>query len=166
MPTTTKTVSSANLARFKQKCDETYAKIGEGGGSGPEIPTPTTSDNGKVLGVSNGAYALQAASGGGGTQLYIHYITITDENTDVHFSIINYSQEDFTYYTLRDTLQGANIPASGRYYTSEENYASPITYLSAVASITAFYYGITDGKIHFYDYTKSTTNIRDDVKPI
>ena len=32
MPTTTKTVSSDNLARFKQKCDETYAKIGEGGG--------------------------------------------------------------------------------------------------------------------------------------
>ena len=58
MPTTTKTVSSDNLARFKQKCDETYAKIGEGGGSGPEIPTPTTADNGKVLGVANGAYSL------------------------------------------------------------------------------------------------------------
>lgn len=145
-PTTTKTVSSDNLARFKQKCDETYAAIGNiptvstelvnlgtlstsgtlttdqvtqigtttigvtarasvngvtrfyervnisgttatlvsadddalhvltvnlstraytlsdvalgGGGSGPDIPTPTTADNGKVLGVSNGAYAL------------------------------------------------------------------------------------------------------------
>ena len=43
----------------------------------PEIPTPTTSDNGKVLGVANGAYALQAASGGGGTQLYKHTITIS-----------------------------------------------------------------------------------------
>ena len=141
-----KTVSSDNLARFKQKCDETYAAIGNiptvstelvnlgtlstsgtltadqatqigtttvgvtarasvnsvtrfyervnisgttamlisadddalhvltvnlstraytlsdvalgGGGSGPEIPTPTTSDNGKVLGVINGAYSL------------------------------------------------------------------------------------------------------------
>lgn len=29
---TVKKVSSDNLARFKQKCDETYAKIGEGGG--------------------------------------------------------------------------------------------------------------------------------------
>lgn len=56
--TTVKTVSSDNLARFKQKCDETYAKIGEGGGSDVEIPTPTTSDNGKVLGVINGAYSL------------------------------------------------------------------------------------------------------------
>lgn len=140
-----KTVSSDNLARFKQKCDETYAAIGNiptvstelvnlgtlsasgtlttdqvtqigtttvgvtarasvnsvtrfyervnisgttatlvsadddalhvltvnlstraytlsdvalGGGGGPEIPTPTTSDNGKVLGVINGAYSL------------------------------------------------------------------------------------------------------------
>ena len=58
MPDTVKTVSSDNLARFKQKCDETYAKIGEGGGSDVEIPTPTTSDNGKVLGVINGAYSL------------------------------------------------------------------------------------------------------------
>lgn len=143
--TTTKTVSSDNLARFKQKCDETYAAIGNiptvstelvnlgtlstsgtlttdqvtqigtttigvtvrasvngatrfyervnisgttavlvsadddalhvltvnlstraytlndvalGGGGGPDIPTPTTSDNGKVLGVINGAYSL------------------------------------------------------------------------------------------------------------
>lgn len=35
MPTTTKTVSSDNLARFKQKCDETYAAIGN-------IPTVST----------------------------------------------------------------------------------------------------------------------------
>lgn len=34
-------------------------------GASPDIPTPTTADNGKVLGVANGAYALQEASGGG-----------------------------------------------------------------------------------------------------
>ena len=32
-----------------------------------EVPTPTTADNGKVLGVTNGAYALQEAGGGGAT---------------------------------------------------------------------------------------------------
>lgn len=48
-------------------------------GTGPDIPTPTTADNGKVLGVTNGAYALQEASGGGGTQLYLHRIQ-TDED--------------------------------------------------------------------------------------
>lgn len=145
VPTTTKSVSNKNLTKFKQKCDETYAAIGNiptvstelvnlgtlstsgtlttdqvtqigtttvgvtarasvnsvtrfyervnisgttatlvsadddalhvltvnlstraytlsdvelGGGSGPDIPTPTTSDNGKVLGVINGAYSL------------------------------------------------------------------------------------------------------------
>ena len=41
-----------------------------------EVPTPTTADNGKVLGVTNGAYALQEASGGGGTQLYEHSVYI------------------------------------------------------------------------------------------
>ena len=44
-----------------------------------EVPTPTTADNGKVLGVTNGEYALQEASGGGGTQLYLHVIR-TDED--------------------------------------------------------------------------------------
>lgn len=60
-----KTVSSDNLARFKQKCDETYAGKDEIPNV-PAIPAPTTSDNGKVLGVANGAYELQEASGGGG----------------------------------------------------------------------------------------------------
>lgn len=207
MPDTVKTVSSDNLARFKQKCDETYAAIGNiptvstelvnlgtlstsgtlttdqvtqigtttigvtarasvngvtrfyervnisgttatlvsadddalhvltvnlstraytlsdvalGGGGGPEIPTPTTSDNGKVLGVTNGAYALQEAnpdiptpttsdngkvlsvdstgnyvlnapSGGGGTQLYRHDIFTTGMREEqVNFSFISY----------------------------------------------------------------------------
>ena len=175
MPTTTKTVSSDNLARFKQKCDETYAAIGNiptvstelvnlgtlstsgtltadqvtqigtttigitarasvnsvtrfyervnisgttatlvsadddalhvltvnlstraytlsdvalGGGGGPEIPTPTTADNGKVLGVANGAYALQEASGGG-TQLYQHLVAGTEGNFSIMFLFIS-----------------------------------------------------------------------------
>lgn len=45
-------------------------------GTSPDIPTPTTADNGKILGVTNGAYALQEASGGGGTQLYEHSVYI------------------------------------------------------------------------------------------
>ena len=40
------------------------------GGSGPAIPTPTQSDNGKYLGVVNGAYALRTAPSGGGVTLY------------------------------------------------------------------------------------------------
>ena len=41
-----------------------------GGGSGPAIPTPTSSDNGKYLGVVNGAYALRSAPSGGGATIY------------------------------------------------------------------------------------------------
>ena len=45
------------------------------------IPAPTTADNGKVLGVANGAYTLQAAgSGGGGTKLYSHRLNIDNNN--------------------------------------------------------------------------------------
>ncbi len=40
-----------------------------------EVPTPTTADNGKVLGVTNGAYELQEASGGG-TPLYKHEVFV------------------------------------------------------------------------------------------
>lgn len=54
-PTTVKAVSSANLAEFKAKCDETYAAVGN---IPPDIPTPSASDNGDLLGVSNGAYVL------------------------------------------------------------------------------------------------------------
>lgn len=45
------------------------------------IPAPTTADNGKVLGVANGAYTLQAAGsggGGGGTKLYSHRLNISN----------------------------------------------------------------------------------------
>ena len=42
-----------------------------------EVPTPTTADNGKVLGVANGAYALQEAGGGDAQKkLYTHYYHI------------------------------------------------------------------------------------------
>ena len=46
-------------------------------GTGPDIPTPTTADNGKVLGVTNGAYALQEASGGGSTGYTVEFQEIS-----------------------------------------------------------------------------------------
>ena len=218
-----KTVSSDNLARFKQKCDETYAAIGNiptvstelvnlgtlstsgtlttdqatqigtttvgvtarasvnsatrfyervnisgttamlisadddalhvltvnlstraytlsdvalGGGSGPEIPTPTTSDNGKVLGVANGAYALQEASGGGGAQLYGHSFSI--ECTDGPISWTGYlnlicsKPERFNtpaeiaqYFLNKGAVAGDWIPCNGYAYESS-NYSQII----------------------------------------
>lgn len=42
--------------------------------AGTVLPTPSADDNGKVLGIEDGAYALITA-GGGGTKLYKHVIT-------------------------------------------------------------------------------------------
>ena len=54
-------------------------------GESPDIPTPTTADNGKVLGVVEGAYALQEASGGG-SGIYRHYITDAEGSTATIFT--------------------------------------------------------------------------------
>lgn len=78
-----------------------------------EVPTPTTADNGKVLGVTNGAYALQEASGGGGTQLYLHKIN-TDEQgaggTYLYF-VSTYSQQ---FSTFEDFFDAYVSPTSTR----------------------------------------------------
>ena len=51
---------------YSNKVDITGLRGPQGApGEAPDIPTPTTEDNGKVLGVANGAYALQAQSSGG-----------------------------------------------------------------------------------------------------
>lgn len=98
-----KSISLDNLARFKAKCDETYEKKGEGGGGNPSIPTPTAADNGKVLGVANGAYALQAASGGGGSaKRYCHNIRLDLNNNSVYFSVTDYNSAE--YSSLSDVV--------------------------------------------------------------
>ena len=199
-PTTVKAVSSANLAEFKAKCDETYAAVGNiptvstelvnlgtlstsgtlttdqvtqigtttvgvtarasvnsvtrfyervnisgttatlvsadddalhvltvnlstraytlsdvalgGGDSNPTIPTPTTSDNGKVLGVENGAYALQAASSSG-TQLYHHLILLADGTL---LSVINKNSEPYNDATVQYIATGSILTDNLKYY--------------------------------------------------
>ena len=60
------------------------------GSSGPAVPTPTASDNGKYLGVVNGAYALRSAPSGGGVTIYSvkivyrsGYFYIQHDDTDI-----------------------------------------------------------------------------------
>lgn len=65
-----------------------------------EVPTPTTADNGKVLGVTNGAYALQEASGGGGISLYTMPPANVGETIDVDgsvYTIINSTLSDVSW---------------------------------------------------------------------
>lgn len=63
------------------------------------IPAPSASDNGKVLGVANGAYALQAASGG--TQLYRHDITVQQARSGqtTSFSVISTEASQYSSVT-------------------------------------------------------------------
>ena len=65
-----------------------------------DIPTPTTADNGKVLGVANGAYALQAEGGSGGTQLYCHRLQFDGDSNFYH--VINNSNASIE--TLQDLI--------------------------------------------------------------
>ena len=75
-----------------------------------EIPTPTTSDNGKVLGVANGKYVLQEVSGGGGTTLYLHTIN-TDEQgagSKYLYFVSTYSQQFSTFEDFFDAYVSPN----------------------------------------------------------
>ena len=127
-----KSVSNSNLARFKDKCDETYAPMSRA------LPAPAgTTDTGKVPTVNSAGngYELQMPSGGG-KQLYVHYITMTSDalsfggiGVNIRCCIINDSSTAFSYdimYYFRDT---ANVPITGYigisnvYYTAVRYYA-------------------------------------------
>ena len=76
-----------------------------------EVPTPTTADNGKVLGVTNGAYALQEASGGG-PQLYSHEIQTDEDGAGftILFIICNYDQPFKKFLDIFDKCSpGLNV---------------------------------------------------------
>ena len=64
------------------------------GGGGADIPTPTAEDNGKMLGVDNGAYALVE---GGGKKLYAHYIRC---GQGINTVIVNDDSTAFTSASL------------------------------------------------------------------
>lgn len=129
-------------------------------GSGPEIPTPTTSDNGKILGVANGAYALQEASGGGGTELYIHVLCFEPSvgTVKIYLTLINdraFKYPDFisAFCAVLDRIDGYNSP---------ETYIYPATgYESEGQKI----YGITgsydssDVEVNLIVYVDSGTKV-------
>lgn len=81
-----------------------------------EVPTPTTADNGKVLGVTNGKYALQEASGGGG-QLYKHIYTLITggpgggQSANCYFTIISSISAQSELYDL--LLNNESCPIYG-----------------------------------------------------
>ena len=74
------TPGNTNPAILNQMLDEA---------SGTKLPEPTIADNGKVLGVADGAYALVSGGGGGGAEpLIVNYVMHEAE-----------SEEDVSYPT-------------------------------------------------------------------
>lgn len=73
--------------------------------AGTVLPTPSADDNGKVLGVEDGAYALVAGSGGG-TQLYRHNITLDFGGPAAKVAVISTSNEQFTIDDFKGVKSG------------------------------------------------------------
>lgn len=132
-------------------------------GTGPNIPTPTTADNGKVLGVSNGAYALQeAGGGGGGINLYSHQLAIN--GSDYYYI----STSEAPCNSLSD-LQGTNFifgcknlenpsPSATKFVISV--FSSKLLYIN----VTGTFQGATGADFAVVDL--SSTTILDTVTPL
>lgn len=255
MPDTVKTVSSDNLARFKQKCDETYAAIGNiptvstelvnlgtlstsgtlttdqvtqigtttigvtarasvnsvtrfyervnisgttamlisadddalhvltvnlstraytlsdvelggGGDSNPTIPAPTTADNGKVLGVANGEYALQEAGGGGGGGLYRHNVLISNKESTAdpfYVYVVVYSTSDSPITStsaLKDAIGVGVTSCSG--YASIEGVLRSVFNVYVSGGVNVSYINAS-GIVDTYNISSFIVSISDNV---
>lgn len=134
-----------------------------GGNSNPPIPTPTTADNGKVLGVSNGAYALQEASGGGGgINLYSHRLTI--KGNDYYFiSLSNTPCNSLSALQKSDFIFGCKSlenpsPAATKFVISV--FSSKMLYIN----VTGTFQGATGADFAVIDLSSET--IFDTITPL
>ena len=133
-------------------------------GTSPDIPTPTPADNGKILGVANGAYALQAASGGG-SKLYKHNVYYKSDGKTLDVYFISNTEIEFTEWSFPSFY--APILTNGTLYSSGKTY--PVTGVSSP--------GDTGLVVNYFDPAKSSSyvgvwyaeypeNISDTVTPL
>lgn len=89
---------------------DTIGTINVGGGSGADVPVPTTSDNGKILAVSNGAYALLNER-----RLYRHRCrwVFSSGNRTVTCYLILITDDESQYEWWTDVLNYYNCFVSG-----------------------------------------------------
>jgi hypothetical protein len=79
----------------------------------PPIPEPAAEDNGKVLGVSNGSYALVNGGGGGGGTVEPLIVTPITENESTHL--------DKTFAEIESAyLSGQNVLLKMEVYQSHD----------------------------------------------
>ena len=96
----------------------------------PNIPTPTSSDNGKVLGVANGAYALQEASGGG-AKLYRHEVA-TDQDGAYTEHMYVFSPTETEYSSFADAMKDYKAVSYKGVIQLREGSGVSISYKEAV----------------------------------
>lgn len=138
-----KSVSDSNLARFKDKCDETYAPMSRA------LPAPAgTTDAGKVPTVNSAGngYTLQTPSGGG-AQLYNHYISCTvtgigiTSALKIYFNFISTSGTVLTdMYDLAEAIKNQFLSCKGNLaYSVGGDSAIPIYITSDGSNISMGY---------------------------
>ena len=159
-----KAISLDNLQTFKNNCDTAYEPR-------KNIPTPTTANNGQVLGVTNGVYALQEG-GGVSVQLYRHNITIKTKIGDAiyNLTVINKSSTAFTYTSFAQFLQTLGLTSDFIYYECSGakgsssgiaigiyvglNYILQVKYVIPSASFNYGTAALNADDIFFYDMVK------------
>lgn len=129
-----------------------------------EVPTPTTADNGKVLGVTNGEYALQEA-GGGGSKLYKHDVYYSSGGKTLYATFISNIETEFTEWSFPSfyapILTNGTLDSSGKTYpvtgvSSPGDTGLVVNYLDPAASSS--YVGVW--------YAQYPENISDTVTPL
>lgn len=139
------------------------------GASVPDIPEPTSVDNGKTLGVENGAYALVAGSGG--DNYYSHSILIYSNNGYARASctIINKSSVPFTFTSMKQYMsahQGSMhcLSAVGLYLSDSKVFT--IVGLTGSSDGTSVYAVILDSTMRFGEVSAGFNNLSDTVVQI
>ena len=124
-----------------------------------EVPTPTTADNGKVLSVANGAYALQEASGGGGTQLYTHEVFVD------RFQLTFISNISTQFATIEQALNGLLSGTSFNDMGSAE-YGAYLGWFKDIGSDRVYIVYTTNGTNVEYARYNTNYSISDSVTPL
>lgn len=110
----------------------------------PPIPAPESTDNGKVLGVSEGQYALVSGGGGGGGALF----SMTDDDYDSETGIFTSSS-----FTAQDVLDAYFSGSPVLIYFPKTPYSGE-TILSLLSASKV----MTEGSgIPHFDFTTNNT---------
>ncbi len=131
----TKAISLENLTEFKEKCDLAYEPR-------KNIPTPTSSNNGQVLGVENGNFLFVNQSGGGGGGDY----TLPVASPNTLGGVKPVAKTD-------DMTQSVGVDSNGALWTEPSDGGG-----EGESNIEIITLPLTAGTLSSEDYAKITSN--------